>query len=212
MAVEQPAKIGYSSRPMKALTTLFASGCLAALAFTAASTTGSTLLAQAQPAAAPAQGRGAAPAPPAPPAPQAGHPSGKLVIWGDVALFTPPTDVDNCILTNRFKKGQRVGFRMTAFDGGSGEVENTAVMVVHVNYGGKTADAPMRWRGAAGPTAPTPRGYLKVPVELWTGSWTVPDDAPTGMITYTVTATDRFGRTASFAPFVAQASQLVIVP
>lgn len=194
---------------MKALSTVLVSGSLAALAFAISSTTASTLLAQAQPAAAAAQGRGA---PPAPPAPQAGHPSGKLVIWGDVALFNPPTDPDNCILTNRYKKGQRIGFRMTAFDGGTGEVENTAVMVVHVNYGGKTADAPMRWRGAAGPTAPTPRGYLKVPVELWTGSWTVPDDAPTGMITYTVTATDRFGRTATFSPFVAQASQLVIVP
>jgi hypothetical protein len=32
------------------------------------------------------------------------------------------------------------------------------------------------------------------------------------MISYTVTATDRFGRTATFTPFSAQASQLVIVP
>jgi len=49
------------------------------------------------------------------------------------------------------------------------------------------------------------------PVELWTGSWTVPDDARTGVLTYTVTATDRFGRAASFAPFSAEASQLTIV-
>ncbi len=55
-------------------------------------------------------------------------------------------------------------------------------------------------------------GYLRSPFELWTGSWTVPDDAPTGTISYTVTATDRFGRTATFTPFSAQASQLVIVP
>ena len=47
---------------------------------------------------------------------------------------------------------------------------------------------------------------------MWTGQWTVPDDAPTGRITYTVTARDRFGRTASFTPFSAEASQLVIVP
>jgi hypothetical protein len=40
----------------------------------------------------------------------------------------------------------------------------------------------------------------------------VPDDAPVGRISYTVTATDRFGRKASFTPFSAEASQLVIVP
>lgn len=156
----------------------------------------------------PAQGRGQAPAPP--PA-QTGHPSGKLVIWGDLALFTPPTAPDNCILTNRFKRGQRVGFRMTAHDGGSGEIENTAVLTAHLTYAGRTTDIPMRWRGAAGPTAPAPRGYLRSPVELWTGSWTVPDDAKTGVLSYTVTATDSFGRKASFAPFSAEASQLTVV-
>ena len=163
---------------------------------------------QAQPAAG-AQGRGQ---PAAPPPPQAGHPSGKLVLWGDVALFINPADPDNCILTNRYKRGQRVGFRMTAIDGGTGEVENTATLVAHVTYAGKTVDAPMRWRGAAGPTAPPPRGYLRSPYELWTGFWTVPDDAPVGRISYTVTATDKFGRKATFTPFSAEASQLVIVP
>ena len=156
-------------------------------------------------------GAAQAQAPAAPPPAQAGHPSGKLVIWGDVALFTPPDNPDNCILTNRFKKGQKVGFRMTAFDGGTGEVENTAILVVHVTHGGKTVDAPMRWRGAAGPAAPAPKGYLRPPVELWTGFWTVPDDAASGAISYTVTATDRFGRTAAFTPFSAEASQLVVV-
>jgi hypothetical protein len=157
-----------------------------------------TLAGQAQPAA-------------PPPAAQTGHPSGKLVIWGDLALFSVPTDPNNCILTNRFKKGQKVGFRMVAHDGGTGEVENTAVLTAHVTYAGRTVDVPMRWRGAAGPTAPAPPGYLRSPVELWTGAWTVPDDATTGVLTYTVTATDRFGRTASFAPFSAEASQLTIV-
>ena len=134
------------------------------------------------------------------------------MIWGDTAIFINPTDPDNCILTNRFKRGQRVGFRMTAIDGGTGEVENTATLVAHVTYAGKTVDAPMRWRGAAGPSAPAPRGYLRSPAELWTGSWTVPDDAPIGRISYTVTATDKFGRKATFTPFSAEASQLVIVP
>ena len=165
-------------------------------------------LAQAPPAQAPPQGRAGAQAPPPPPQPQAGHPSGKLVIWGDVSLFERPPHPDTCILTNRFKRGQRVGFRMTAIDGGSGEVENTAVLTAHVMYGGQTIDVPMRWRGQGN----VPAGYLRPPINMWTGAWVVPMDAPTGTLSYTVTATDRFGRTASFLPFSYETSQLTIVP
>jgi hypothetical protein len=194
---------------MKTLSTLAVSAALVILSIVSFSTNVGTAQAQAP---APGGARGQQPAPAPPPAAQAGHPSGRLVIWGDTAIFINPTDPDNCILTSRFKRGQRVGFRMTAIDGGTGEVENTAVLVAHVTYAGKTVDVPMRWRGEAGPKAPAPRGYLRSPVELWTGAWTVPDDAPIGRVSYTVTATDRFGRKATFTPFSAEASQLVIVP
>ena len=118
-----------------------------------------TVAGQQQPPPAPggaARGRGE---PPPPPAAQAGHPQGKLVIWGDIASFdNPPTLPTHCILTNRFKRGQRVGFRMTAIDGGTGEAENTTTMVVHVNYMGMTIDVPTRWRGVGGfPAAEYPQ-------------------------------------------------------
>jgi hypothetical protein len=147
--------------------------------------------------------------PPAPPAAQPGHPSGKLVIWGDLASFdNPPTVPTHCILSNRFKRGQRVGFRMTAIDGGTGETENTATMVVHINYMGQTIDVPTRWRGVGGfPAAEYPRQ----PSEMWTGVWVVPMDAQPGRLSYTVTATDRFGRTATFTPFINVVPQLTIV-
>ena len=161
---------------------------------------------QDQPPAAPARGRGA---PPPPPPPQAGHPTGKVVIWGDLASFDQPaTAPTHCILTNRFKRGQRVGIRMTAIDGGSGEVENTAVLVAHLTVGGNTIDVPMRWRGQGNFPASE---YSRQPSEMWTGAWNVPADAPIGTITYTVTATDRFGRTATFSPFINHVSQFVIV-
>jgi len=147
--------------------------------------------------------------PPAPPAAQPGHPSGKLVIWGDLASFdNPPTVPTHCILSSRFKRGQRVGFRMTAIDGGTGETENTATMVIHINYMGQTIDVPTRWRGVGGfPAAEYPRQ----PSEMWTGVWVVPMDAQPGRLTYTVTATDRFGRTATFTPFINVVPQLTIV-
>ena len=158
----------------------------------------------------PGQGRGrAAGPPPPPPEPQPGHPSGKLVIWGDVASFdVPGTLPTHCILTSRFKRGQRMGFRMTAIDGGTGETENTAVLVAHLKYAGQTIDVPMRWRGQGGfPAAEYPRQ----PSEMWTGVWVVPADAQPATLSYTVTATDRFGRTATFSPFINLVSQIAIV-
>src|SRR5436190_19679667 len=131
---------------MPRMTKRLTSMSVAVLAIVASATMaghGQAPAAQGQPAAPQGRGRGA---PPPPPEPQAGHPTGKLVIWGDVASFdVPGTLPTHCILTNRFKRGQRMGFRMTAIDGGSGEVENTAVLVAHVKYAGATIDVPMRW-------------------------------------------------------------------
>ena len=153
-----------------------------------------------------ARGRGE---PPPPPAAQLGHGQGKLVIWGDLASFdNPPTLPTHCILLNRFKRGQRVGFRMTAIDGATGETENTATMVVHLNYMGQTIDIPTRWRGVG----PFPASeYPRQPSEMWTGVWVVPMDAQPGRLSYTVTATDRFARMATFNPFPNIVPQLTIV-
>jgi len=53
-----------------------------------------------------AQERGRGQAPTGPPKARAGHPSGKLILWGDVTLFVGPGQPDNCIQTNRYKRGQ----------------------------------------------------------------------------------------------------------
>jgi hypothetical protein len=182
------------------MTQLLKPFCFWALAAIIAIGVGSMLAAQ--------QGRGRGEAPP-PPEAQAGHPSAKLVIWGDLASFDQPaTAPTHCILTSRFKRGQRVGFRMTAIDGGTGEVENTAVLTVHLKYAGQTIDIPMRWRGQGNFPASE---YPRQPSEMWTGVWVVPADAQPGSLSYTVTATDRFGRMANFSPFINVVAQLTIV-
>ena len=53
--------------------------------------------------------------------------------------------------------------------------------------------------------------YPRQPSEMWTGVWVVPADAQPGALSYTVTATDRFNRTATFSPFINLASQIAIV-
>jgi hypothetical protein len=143
-------------------------------------------------------GSGATPqAAPAPPPPG----TGKLIVYGDMALFQPPGHPENCILRNRFKRGEPVGWRMFVADPSTGKREESAQLVVHVNVTGRTIDIPMRYRA----TAQQPER------EFWVAKWVVPQDTPIGIIRYTVTATDKYGRTGEFKPFEVQASQLTIV-
>ena len=82
---------------------------------------------------------------PQPPAPG----QGKLIVYGDMALFQPPGHPENCILRNRFKRGEPVGWRMFVADPSTGNREESAQLVVHVNVSGRTIDIPMRYRATA---------------------------------------------------------------
>ena len=127
---------------------------------------------------------------------------GRLIVYGDVTLFLgKPGQPGNCALQSRFKRGDPIGFRMTAFDSETGQREASAEFVVHLSYGGKTQDLPMRYRGT-----------VKQPErEFWVAKWIVPADAPSGIVRYTVTAKDKYGRTGEFKPFVVEDSQVTIV-
>ena len=127
---------------------------------------------------------------------------GKLIVFGDVTLFIgKPGMAGNCALQSRFKRGDPVGFRMTAIDPVTGQREPSAQFVVHLTYGGMTQDLPMRYRAT-----------VKQPErEFWVAKWVVPDTAPIGIVRYTVTATDKYGRTGEFKPFVVEDSQVTIV-
>ena len=134
----------------------------------------------------------------APAAPPAGQ--GTLIVYGDMTLFQP-TNPENCTLKNRYKRGDPVGFRMYVADPSSGKREESAQLVVHVTHAGKTEDIPMRYRA----TEKQPER------QFWVAKWTVPADAAVGIVTYTVTATDKYGRKGEFKPFDVRASQLTIV-
>ena len=127
---------------------------------------------------------------------------GRLIVFGDVTLFLgKPGQPGNCVLQSRFKRGEPVGFRMTAIDSETGQREPTAEFVIHLSYGGKTQDLAMRYRGT-----------VKQPErEFWVAKWIVPADAPVGIVRYTVTAKDKYGRTGEFKPFVVEDSQITIV-
>ena len=125
----------------------------------------------------------------------------RLVVYGDVVYFLGPGRPKNCTLNNEFKRGDPVGFRMTAINPATGKRDRATELVVHLNYAGKTLDIPMRDRQ----TEKQPER------DFWVAKWMVPADAPTGIIRYSVTAKDPQGRTGEFKPFDVDASQLTIV-
>ncbi len=128
-------------------------------------------------------------------------PASKLIVYGDMAMFQPPGHPENCLLRNRFKRGEPVGFRMFVADPQTGNREESAQLVVHLTVAGKAIDIPMRYRA-------TPQQPER---QFWVAKWVVPADTPTGIIRYTVTASDKYGRTGDYKPFDVQASQLTII-
>src|SRR5499426_4295506 len=125
----------------------------------------------------------------------------RLILSGDLAYFFGPGKPRNCTLNNRYKHGEPVGFRMNAINPATGKRDRATKLVVHMNYFGKTIDLPMRDRQ----TEQQPER------EFFVVKWMVPDDAPVGIVRYTVTATDPQGRTGEWKPFDVEASQLTIV-
>jgi hypothetical protein len=128
-------------------------------------------------------------------------PSERLIVYGDLTYFFGPGRPLNCTLNNRYKRGEPVGFRMTAINPATGQRDRATQLVVHLSYAGRTIDIPMRDRQTENQPERT----------FWVAKWIVPDDAPVGIVRYTVTARDSQGRTGEFKPFEVQASQITIV-
>jgi len=128
--------------------------------------------------------------------------AGNLILRGDMTYFFGPGKPKNCTLSNVYKRGEPVGWRIEAVDPETGKhAEPDTQLVVHINYAGQTKDIPMRWRATQNQPERT----------FWVAKWIVPADAPTGIVRFTVSAKDKSGRTGEFKPFEVEASQLTIV-
>ena len=133
--------------------------------------------------------------------PLAAQSSEKLIVYGDLTYFFGAGRPLNCTVANRYKRGEPVGFRMTAINPATGQRDRATQLTVHLTYGGKTVDIPMRDR----------QNEKQPERTFWVAKWTVPEDAPIGIVRYTVTAKDPQGRTGEFKPFDVDASQITII-
>jgi hypothetical protein len=139
----------------------------------------------------------------------AAKPVGKLILFADTAVFANPQAPDNCTLKNRFKRGDNVGFRLYAIDGGTNTSEDSAKVTVHIEFGGKTYDLPAKFRGIQ--QYNETGGKMPIRPGMWTAKWIVPADAPTGTVKYSATGTDKYGRTVEWKPEGGEPSWVTIV-
>jgi hypothetical protein len=108
-----------------------------------------------------------------------------------------------CVLNNQFKHKEEIVFRIRVIDTKTGkpmDKDQLKSLVVELPDGQKF-----------------PAHYGKHPPQdpvayFWTFGWTIPANYPTGSFGYKVTATDKHGHTATFAPFESKESQLTVIP
>jgi hypothetical protein len=136
-------------------------------------------------------------------------PVGQLILFADTAVFAQPQNPENCTLRNRFKRGDLVGFRFYAVDGGTNKPEESATVVLHITSGGKTYDLTALYRAV--PHKNELGRDMPIRPGMWTSKWLVPQDAPTGTLHYSATASDKYGRTVEWTPKGGEPSWVTIV-
>ena len=126
----------------------------------------------------------------------------KLFFEGDIVRGNTPDGATGpiCVLANQFKRRENVIFRIRVRDVAGQALDDKGLKGVVVQLmSGQSYAARFANRPPAGVIA-----AMKLPGPLdawWTAAWRIPQDFPTGTVTYKVTATDLQGNTQSWAPF-----------
>jgi len=126
----------------------------------------------------------------------------KLFIEGDIVRGLTPDGATGpvCVLNNLFKRRENVIFRIRVRNVAGQPLDDNGIKEIVVElkdgqkllarYGSRPPDA---FLATVGLTAPT--DYY------WSAAWRIPQDYPTGTLTYRVVATDMQGNTQNWATF-----------
>ncbi len=107
-----------------------------------------------------------------------------------------------CVLDNVYKPGEEVVFRIRVYDPATGaQMDNKALSSVTVSLpDGQSFNASYGGHPSTNPLD-----------HFWSYCWVIPNNYPTGTISYTATATAVDGRTGTFDNFNVQPSLLTVV-
>jgi len=137
----------------------------------------------------------------------------KLFIEGDIVRGNTSSGITGpvCVLANQFKRKENVVFRIRVRNvaGQPLDDKNIKSIVVELSDGQKFP-ASYRSRPPANVRA---RFGLSEPTDyFWSAAWLIPQDYPTGSLSYQVVATDMQGNTQSWTPFKDPRSQPLVMP
>ena len=126
----------------------------------------------------------------------------KLFIEGDIVRGNTPNGITGpvCVLANQFKRKENVVFRIRVRNIGGQPLDDKNIkgIVVELSDGQKF---PAAYRSRP-PTAVRAAFGLSEPTDyFWSAAWLIPQDYPTGSLSYRVVATDMGGNTQSWTPF-----------
>jgi hypothetical protein len=107
-----------------------------------------------------------------------------------------------CVLRSQFMRNETVAWRIRVQDATGKQLDDKSLksLVVELSDGQKF---PARYGGHP-PDAPTDH--------LWSTSWSIPEDYPTGSFNYKVVATAPDGSTQSWEPINVKPSLLTVIP
>ena len=137
----------------------------------------------------------------------------KMFIEGDIVRGNTPNGNTGpvCVLANQFKRRENVIFRIRVRNiaGQPLDDKNIRSLVVELSDGKRyaaqyRARPPVAVRAALGLTGPM--DYF------WSAAWLIPQDYPTGSLSYRVVATDMQGNTQEWTPFKDLRSLPVVMP
>jgi hypothetical protein len=125
----------------------------------------------------------------------------KLFIEGDIVRGNTPKGNTGpvCVLANEFKRKENVVFRLRVLNVAGEALDDKGLksLVVELSDGRKL---PAEYR-ARPPVAVRARLGLPGPIDyFWSAAWLIPEDYPTGSLSYRVVATDMQGNTQSWVP------------
>jgi hypothetical protein len=137
----------------------------------------------------------------------------KMFIEGDIVRGNTPNGNTGpvCVLANKFKRRENVIFRIRVRNIAGQPLDNKNIksIVVELSDGKRypaeyRARPPVAVRAALGLTGPL--DYF------WSAAWLIPQDYPTGSLSYRVVATDMQGNTQEWTPFKDLRSLPMVMP
>ena len=137
----------------------------------------------------------------------------KMFIEGDIVRGNTPSGNTGpvCVLANQFKRKENVIFRLRVRNTAGQPLDDKSLksLVVELSDGKKYA-ADYRARP---PVAVRARLGLSGPIDyFWSAAWLIPQDYPTGSLSYRVVATDMQGNTQEWVPMKDLRSLPVVMP